>query len=99
MADIVKKDAKKFLGDVPKEYVFRCHDGRIMKNMKDLQSSLKIMSEETFKFHSNATKNDFATWVKDIIKDDKLATDLAKSVGRTQTLKTVAARIESLSSK
>lgn len=32
----LKHDAPKFLAIVPEEYAFRCHDGRVLKNVKEL---------------------------------------------------------------
>jgi hypothetical protein len=94
-----KQDDKKLLANVPEEYVFWCTDGRILRNMIELQEALDTMVEEVFVFHVNTTKNDFANWVRDIIKDEKLASDLQKAQGRIQAKKHVASRINTLSRK
>ena len=94
-----KLDAKKLLGNVPNEYIFRCNDGHIFKNMTELRDGLKVMSEETFSFHANAKKNDFSNWVRDIITDNKLARDLLKNTSRADAYKSVAVRVKSLSAR
>jgi hypothetical protein len=99
MAKIQKLDAGKLLGDVPVEYVFRCNDGSIFKNMRELRDGLTVISDQAFTFHANADKNDFSNWVRDIIKDEKLARDLLKSPNRLRAAKSVAARVSFLSGK
>ena len=79
MARIMKQDALRLLGNVPEEYVFRCCDGRIFRTLQETREILESMTDETFAFHSNVERNDFSKWVKDIIKDEKLARDLGKS--------------------
>lgn len=99
MSKTVKLDAAKILARVPEEHVFWCQDGRIFRDMLELGEALASMTDETFVFHSNTEKNDFANWVRDIIKDEKLARDLVKSQDRTQAAQKVAERIDFLKAK
>ena len=99
MAKFQKLDAGKLLGDVPDVYVFRCCDGSIFRNMKELREGLESMSDRTFVFHANAGKNDFSNWVGDVITDEKLARDLLKARNRSQAVKRVVARVSSLSAR
>ena len=87
------------LADVPKEYAFRCHDGLILQNMKQLGGALNTMTDENYVFHANTEKNDFSNWVRDIIKDEMLANDLQKATNRAQAAKLVANRMAILSKK
>ncbi len=95
----LKYDAQKFLATVPEEYVFRCHDGRILKDMKELGEALAAISDEAFAYHSNPERKDFSNWVRDIIKDEKLARDLMNSSDREQAAKRVAERVDYLKTK
>ncbi len=92
-----KEEAQRFLADVPEEYVFRCHDGKIIRNMRELAEALIGMTDETFGYHSNIDKRDFSCWVRDIIGDEKLAKDLEDAPNRTMAAGYVATRIASLS--
>ena len=92
----LKYDAQKFLTLVPEEYVFRCHDGRILKNMKELREALAVMADETFAYHSNSEKKDFSNWVRDVIGDEKLAKDLENALDRNQAARIVTSRIDIL---
>jgi hypothetical protein len=87
------------LANVPAEYVFRCQDGHIYGDMKELADGLSVMSDETYTYHSNLEKQDFSNWVRNIIKDEQLANDLARTTSRLQATHVVAARIMLLSSK
>ena len=99
MPRIALQDAQRLMAGVPEEYVFRCCDGRLLRDMKELQEALGAITDETFSFHSNAERSDFSNWVRDIIRDEKLARDLAKSLNRSQAEKRVGERIAFLASK
>jgi hypothetical protein len=92
----LKYDAQKFLAIVPEEYVFRCHDGRILKDMKELLEALAVMANEIFAYHSNSEEKDFSNWVRDIIGDEKLAKDLENALDRNQAARIVTSRIDIL---
>ena len=94
-----KGQAKKLLAKVPEEYIFWCQDGRIFNDMKELAEGLAAMSDDTFAYHVNLEMNDFSKWVKDIINDDKLASDIAMSTSRAEAAGYVAARLAVLTNK
>ena len=99
MVDTLKQEANRFLADVPEEYIFRCCDGQILRNVKELRDSLNTMKEETYVFHVNKEKNDFAKWVRDIIKDEMMAMDLQKAPNRARAAKLVDNRKANLSKR
>ena len=84
MARVLKEDAERLLASVPEDYVFRCCDGSILGSLRELEAALASMADEVFAFHSNDEKSDYSNWVRDVVGDDKLARDLAKSSNRTQ---------------
>ncbi len=91
-----QREARGFLADVSEQYVFWCHDGRILRNMKELGDALSVMTDETFGYHSNTGKKDFSTWVRDIIGDEKMAQNLEEAASRTLAADLVATRVASL---
>lgn len=102
MAKIVKiskEEANRRLGDVPDDKRFWCHDGKIIKNLKELGKALNDMSDETFHYHSSEGRNDFSKWIREVVGDEKLANDLSKAKSRTQASQAVAERISFLESK
>lgn len=93
MARVTKEIAEKRLEDVSGEKQFWCQDSRVLKNLQELESALREMSDETFGHHVSEARNDFSSWVKDVIGDDKLAGDLNRSKTKTQAAKYVGDRV------
>jgi hypothetical protein len=96
---ISKEEAKRRLGDVPDGKRFWCHDGKIIKNLKELRKALNDMSDETFHYHLGEGRNDFSKWIREVVGDDKLAEDLSKARSRTQASQVMVQRISLLESK
>jgi hypothetical protein len=96
---ISKEEAKRRLGDVPDDKRFWCHDGRNVKNLRELRKALIDVSDETFHYHSGGERNDFSKWIKEVVGDEKLANELSKVRSRIQASQAVAARISFLEGK
>ncbi|MFH1521590.1 MAG: DUF5752 family protein [archaeon] len=71
--------------NVPGHKVFFCNDGSTFNNLEELRKALISMSDETFNYHVNSEKNDFANWIYDVIGDIKLANNL-RTVGDKKTM-------------
>jgi hypothetical protein len=99
MVMTLKEEAKKFLANVPDQHIFRCCDSSIFRNLQELKDGLDSMTDESFACHSNTEKNDFSNWIRDVIGDEKLATDLRKAVTRAQAARQVASRVSILSKR
>jgi hypothetical protein len=99
VAGVTKAVAQARLGDVAEDKRFWCSDGRVMRNLVELEVALRQMSDETFGYHSNEEKADFSNWVRDVIGDETLARQLQGSVSRLEAARNVAARIAWLKSK
>jgi len=91
-----KEQTTNLLAKVPEDHVFFCNDGKVFTDMKELAEGLVAMSDETFGYHSNPEKNDFSDWVRDVIKDEKLASDLATATTRLEAVGFVTSRLASL---
>lgn len=61
------------------QHYFYVSNGTILKDEKDLLNLLEKIDEKTLKNHFNSEKNDFASWVKEIIQDKPLAKKLEKA--------------------
>lgn len=70
-----------------------CQDGKMFTDMKELAEGLIVMSDETFSYHANPEKNDFSNWLRDVIKDEKLASDLAMATTRLEAVGFVTSRL------
>lgn len=96
---VSKREAKKFLSDVPEENIFRCVCGHTLKNMQELAEDLATMTDESFTYHANAEKIDFANWIRDIVGDKKLVGDLVGAKDRPSAARLVSERIGLLQKK
>jgi len=88
------KEKKLSIVNAKDELCFWVNNGPILKNIRDLKNALDKMSGETFKYHVNKEKNDFADWVKDVLGDKMLASKLAKIKTAKTMLKTVEKRFK-----
>lgn len=99
IAKVSKDDAKRRLGDVPDDKRFWCHDGKVIRNLRELRKALIDISDETFHYHLVEGKNDFSKWIREVVGDEKLANDLSKARSRIQASQAVAERISFLETK
>ena len=96
---VTKDEAKRYLCDAAPEQCFWINNGPILKNIEELTNALPGMAEDTFRHHVNNEKNDFSSWVRDVIGDQKLANELASSKNRDSALKKIRNRLNSLKKK
>lgn len=87
---MTKRNAsKKTYRDCAPEQCFWVHDGQILKNVAELSAALKTMSEETFQYHVNAEKNDFANWIGDVFADNDLAGKVRQASSKEVIIRTL----------
>ncbi len=55
------------------EHFFVLSNGNKLKNLQELEDSLKTMNADVFNFHVNESKNDFANWINDVMGLNELA--------------------------
>jgi len=96
MNKVTKEMAEKFLGNVPPENCFWLCDGQALNNLNDLGKALKGMKKDTFIYHANKDKNDFANWIKDILTDEELSKKVGAAKTKSAVEKAVKARISEL---
>ncbi len=96
--DKSKTVTSNMLDNVSDNRVFHGHDGQTFKNLKELGQGLVNMNDDTYMYHVNKSKNDFAKWVREVIGDQELATDLNSTMTRTDAAKKVTDRVYYFSS-
>ena len=75
---------------------FFCQDGQVSKNLKELIDCLNRMTEEAFRHHVTSEKNDFSNWIRDVLGDVTLASDLGSASSPAEAGRIVAERINRL---
>ncbi|MBI2575519.1 hypothetical protein HYV82_06565 [Candidatus Woesearchaeota archaeon] len=68
--------------DVPQEVSFWLSDGRVVRSAVGLADAVSTMSDEVYAYHANQFRNDFADWIRDIIKDGELAYAVRKAANK-----------------
>jgi hypothetical protein len=96
---ITKDQAQKLLGDVPEDKVFWGQNGKVFRNLYELERGLNSMADEAYRYHVNVEKNDFSVWVRQVIGDESLADDLENTQNRLDAAMKVESRIHLLISK
>ena len=71
-----EKAPKRALVCADNEQCFWTTDGQIISDLVGLRDALCDMAEDVFKYHVTKDKNDFATWIHDILHDDELAVSI-----------------------
>jgi hypothetical protein len=62
-----------WLKECPESQTFVCIDGRRARSVKELVKVFEKMSKETYKYHVNGSKSDFANWVQGVFHNGHLA--------------------------
>ena len=91
--------AKKILSNVHPDFSFKLKDGGELNNLGGLLQSLNDMDDDTFFHHVTTNKNDFANWVKNVLKDEELAEELSYCNDRVHMEKVISNRILDLHEK
>ena len=80
-----KRDKKPEKGIIRPEHYFILSSGGIIKDIKDLALNLDGIDDADFYYHVSSEKNDFSNWIKDIIKDKKLAHEISQIKNKKDT--------------
>jgi len=91
---MARKIQKMDMITVDGELCFWVNNGPALRNIKDLSDALKNMSEDSFAYHVNDEKNDFANWTMNALKDETLSTKLSKTKTLKAAIKAVDDRIK-----
>ncbi|HIH38708.1 hypothetical protein J4460_05450 [Candidatus Woesearchaeota archaeon] len=67
---------ERYMGNIEPDKCLFIHDGFVVKSVYDLAFAFAHMDHETYAYHVTKEKNDFVSWVRDVIQDNFLAYDL-----------------------
>lgn len=99
MPRMLPEEAERLLSNVPEQFTFRCHDGDVYWNLRDLARALSSMRTDVFELHVNEQKNDFANWIADVIGDHALARELWETKNPATATRRLTERIVFLESR
>ncbi len=78
------KEKKEALTEAPAGQYFVIHNGPTLKDLWDLEYYLGTMTKKQFDHHTADGRNDFASWVRDVLKEGEIAYELEKVRGRKE---------------
>ncbi|MBU0980063.1 MAG: hypothetical protein KJ709_04625 [Nanoarchaeota archaeon] len=84
------------LESVDKEKEFHVHDGARLRNLHDLAIILDVIEDKDFDHHVTPHRNDFSTWVSEVIGDVELADELLRKHTAHHMAASVKKRIREL---
>ena len=93
------KEAEHILRHVKGDHAFRLHMGTSIRSLKEMAEALDIMADRTFHHHVTDARNDFSSWVKDVLGDEGLAGSLRGIKSREAMVAKMDGRIEELEKK
>jgi hypothetical protein len=73
---------------------FWVNQGPVLKNLKDLEDALELISEEQYEHHARDKEdNDFARWVNEVLCDGECAREIGKAHDRKKAKDAVRTRL------
>ncbi|MFH1511205.1 MAG: hypothetical protein ABIF10_05920 [Candidatus Woesearchaeota archaeon] len=84
------------LSECSPEFAFFVCNGAVTRNLRDCAQLIAGLDDQTFSYHVNKEKNDFASWISDIFGDSVLAKKLAKVKKPKTYADVIAKRIKEL---
>jgi hypothetical protein len=70
---------------------FWVNDGQILADLGEFSTALKKMAQDTFTYHVDGSRNDFADWIEFVLGDTELATEL-RNVKKPKQAHTIVVR-------
>ena len=89
-------EAHRILSDVAQEKCFNTSNGMVLRNLHELAQAISHMEENVFLHHVTKEKNDFATWVQEVVEDSYLASKLIKTRKQPKSASLIRDRITSI---
>jgi len=96
MAKLSSGDVRIALSDVEPKYYFRAKDGTAVKNLIELAEAIERMDQSTFDHHVSDGRNDFASWVNDIIGDSELSKQIKPLKNKEKIIEKIEDRVNQI---
>lgn len=75
--------------DLPPEKQFHFHDGTSVASIDALQQKLQSISYQDFYRHVNPDKNDFASWIRHVFHEERLAEEMDQVTSIVETVEII----------
>ena len=89
-----RKRSKPALVHASPSECFWTSNGFVLPDLKSLEGALLDMSDDTYSYHVNKKRNDFAVWVEEVLHDKACAAALRRAKNRATAAKAVATALK-----
>jgi hypothetical protein len=96
ITETITKAIKSPEQELPPEHFFYLKNGKPVKSLQELIKALRVIDDETFKHHVNDTRNDFANWLRDILKKEDLADQVRSKKVKEELLKILTQHVKEI---
>jgi hypothetical protein len=94
---VTKDLAQHFLRDIePRWKAFWFHMHLMAKNLTEFAVGMGDLTEEVYRYHCSGQKNDFVSWIQEVVGDSELARRLHSVDGKEEAARVVQARVKEL---
>ncbi len=73
---------------------FYMANGRVITKLSDLPGAVESTDDNTFYYHVNSEKNDFANWIKDVFNITPLANKIKSKKNKDELVKILRSEIK-----
>ncbi len=88
------KTSKRVLARAEGSQCFWVNDGQILADLVEFEKALEQMTPDTFEYHVQDSRNDFADWIEFVLGDTELATLLRETFKPRQAHTVVLRRLK-----
>lgn len=78
------KNKPHLLGNCKNEHKFVLKDGKQLNSLYEMVMAMESMNKDVYGHHVNESKNDFASWIKDVYQEPELAENVSKAQNKTE---------------
>lgn len=93
---VTPKEARKILGKVPAAKSFWLCINMELRSLPELSVAVESIDDDVFRYHVNKDKNDFESWIRDVLLDKDLAREIARVKTKETLLRKIRERSEEL---
>jgi len=69
------------------EKAFYMANGTVINRLSELPEVIESTDEQTFSYHVNSEKNDFANWIRDVFDSKPLANKISTKCNKNEMVK------------
>ena len=86
-------EARRILGRVSREEGFWLCTNESLRTLTSIAAVLEKVGDDVFRYHVTRDKNDFETWIRDVVRDKELAREIARVKTKETLIRKISERL------